>query len=112
MRPNPKKLNALQLKTLVLLQAMARDKAFADTPGEDGGVVIRSFPHAHGNHFHLGEAVVSSKDATGLGNPNVMNALSRRGLVIASSAGMLILTADGLSYDTGLNEQILHRSDH
>ena len=69
MRANPKKLNALQLKTLALLQAMAGESAFADSPAEDGTVAIHSMPHAHGDHFHVGRAVVSGRDATGLGNP-------------------------------------------
>jgi hypothetical protein len=83
MRPNPKKLNPLQLRTLVLLQALARERAFADPPKPDGTVSIHTLPHAHGDHFHVGPAVVSVRDATGLGNPNVLNALARKGLLLA-----------------------------
>lgn len=111
MRPNPKKLNALQLKTLALLQAMAGEGAFADPPAEDGTVAIHSMPHAHGDHFHVGRTVVSERDATGLGNPNVLNALVRKGLLV-SRPGRLVLTEEALAYETGVAAQILHRPDH
>ena len=112
-RPNPKKLNALQLKTLAILQALARERAFADPPDEDGTVLIHSPPHAHGDHFHIGPAVVRARDATGLANPNVMNALARKGLLLGGPAGQPILTAEGLAYDTGLADAILHGgADH
>jgi hypothetical protein len=39
-RPNPKKLNPLQLRTLTLLQALARERAFADPPQPDRAVSI------------------------------------------------------------------------
>jgi hypothetical protein len=53
-RPNPSRLNPLQLKTLVVLQALAQEGGFADPPDADGNVRIHSLPHAHGNHVHLG----------------------------------------------------------
>jgi hypothetical protein len=111
MRPNPKKLNALQLKTLAILQAMAGDSAFADEPAEDGTIAIHGMPHAHGDHFHIGRAVVSGRDATGLGNPNVISALLRKGLLV-SRPGRLVLTTDALAYETGVAARILHRPDH
>ena len=108
MRSNPKKLNPLQLRTLAILQAMARDERLANAPDADGTVLIHSLPYAHGDHFHVGPAVVSARDATGLGNPNVMNALIRKGLMLAGAAGVPILTAEGRGYETGIGSEILH----
>lgn len=112
MRSNPRKLNALQLKTLAILQAMAAERDFADPPDQDGTVLIHSMPHAHGNHFHVGPVAVLARDATGLGNPNVINALVRKGLLLGSPAGLPILTREGVAYDTGITAQILHQTDH
>jgi hypothetical protein len=112
MRSNPKKLNALQLKTLAILQALAAERAFADSPDGDGAVLIHTMPPAHGNHFHVGPAAVLARDATGLGNRNVMSALMRKGLLLASPAGQPVLTAEGVAYDTGIASQILHSTDH
>jgi hypothetical protein len=102
MRPNPKKLNSLQLRTLKVLQALARERAFADPPKPDGAVSIHTLPQAHGDHFHVGPAVVSVRDATGLGNPSVLNALARKGLLHAGRSGLPVLTAEGLAYNTGI----------
>jgi hypothetical protein len=112
MRANPGKLNALQLKTLAILQALARERAFAHPPDPDGTVLIHTLPYAHGDHFHIGRAVVSTRDATGLANPNVMNALVRKGFVLGGPAGMPILTGAGLGYDTGIAARVLHGADH
>lgn len=110
-RNNPLKLNPLQLRTLTLLQALVRvPGAAAQAP--NGDVVISQFPHAHGDHFHLGDAVVMSRDATGLHNEAVWNALTRKGLAHAEWPRQLALTPEGLSYDTGLANEILHRSNH
>ncbi|MCS6778213.1 MAG: hypothetical protein NZ555_00730 [Geminicoccaceae bacterium] len=111
-RTNPLKLNPLQLKTLALLQALAKEPAFADPPDSEGTVRIRALPNAHGDHFHIGRAVVLARDATGLSNPNVYNVLARKGLILAGPAGEPILTAAGLAYETGIAEQILHASPH
>lgn len=105
---NPAKLNPLQLKTLTLLQAIAKIPG-ASARTQDGHTVITQFPHAHGDHFHLGDATVSSRDATGLENQAVWNALTRKGLVIAEWPHQIALTVEGVSYDTGLADQILHR---
>jgi hypothetical protein len=112
MRPNPKRLNPLQLRTLTLLQALARERAIAYPPERDGAVLIHTLPHAHGDHFHVGPAVVSARDATGLGNPSVLNALARKGLLLAGRTGLPVLTAEGLAYDTGIADEILHGADH
>ena len=54
---NPLNLNPLQLKTLTLLQELARVAGRPVPEEEAGGVAITELPHAHGDHFHLGEAV-------------------------------------------------------
>jgi hypothetical protein len=108
---NPLKLNPLQLKTLTLLQAIARVPGAAQREAS-GEVTIARFPPAHGDHFHLGESVVAGKDATGLYNEAVWNALTRKGLARAEWPHQITLTESGLGYDTGLAEQILHRSEH
>ena len=105
-KQNPAKLNPLQLKTLTLLQAIAKiPGAAAQTPV--GDTVITKFPHAHGDHFHLGDAMVSSRDATGLENQAVWNALTRKGLVKSEWPHQIALTPSGLGYDTGPTGQIL-----
>ena len=103
-KANPAKLNALQLRTLTLLQALARlPQASAQQP--DGRIAITQFPHAHGDHFHLG-------DATGLENESVWNALVRKGMIEAEWPHRIALTPEGLGYDTGLAEQILQQGGH
>ena len=110
-KANPAKLNPLQLRTLTLLQALARlPQASAQQPG--GRVAITQFPHAHGDHFHLGEATVASSDATGLENEAVWNALGRKGMIRAEWPHRIALTPEGLGYDTGLADEILHRGGH
>ncbi len=110
-KANPAKLNPLQLKTLTLLQAIARiPGAAAATP--DGEILITQFPAAHGDHFHLGDAMVDGKNATGLYNEAVWNALGRKGLARAEWPHRIALTRDGLSYDTGLAGEILRRGGH
>lgn len=109
---NPLNLNPLQLKTLTLLQELAR---IAGKPaGEDdtGGLAITQLPNPHGDHFHLGEAVVAARDATGLRNPAVWTALERKGLIRPKLPEAVILTALGQEYDTGLRDQILHTAGH
>jgi hypothetical protein len=108
---NPLNLNPLQLKTLTLLQALA---LLPDAkPGEeDGSVTLTSLPDPHGDHFHLGDAVVAARDATGLRNPAVWAVLERKGLVKTQFPESAILLAAGRDYDTGLTDAILHRSSH
>ena len=111
-RPNPLRLNPLQLKTLTVMQALAREADFADPPAEDASVRIHSLPHPHGNHVHLGRTVVALRDLSGLGNPSVLNALARKGLLKGGADGAYTLTGAGLEYDTGIADQILHGGDH
>ena len=110
-KQNPLKLNPLQLRTLTLLQAIARIPRAA-SQGANGEVIISQFPAAHGDHFHLGDAVVAGKDATGLYNEAVWNALTRKGLARADWPHQIALTPQGLGYDTGLAEEILRRASH
>jgi hypothetical protein len=111
-KKNPLKLNTLQLKTLALLQQMARSPNHAQPGDEAGSVMVGNFPHAHGNHFHIGDAVVMSRDASGLANANVFAILERKGLIRSLHPMGAVLTPEALSYETGLAEQVLHRSDH
>src|SRR5271155_5555140 len=110
---NPLNLNPLQLKTLTLLQELARVAgAPATEPDEPGGITITQLPNPHGDHFHLGEAVVAARDATGLRNPSVWAALERKGLIRPKLPEAVILTELGQHYDTGLRETILHTAGH
>jgi hypothetical protein len=109
---NPLKLNALQLRTLTILQQLARFPESATPDEASGEVLISNLPHPHGNHFHCGDAVVMSKDATGLQNESVWKALERKGLARSMFPMAIALSADGQSYETGLFDTILHRSDH
>jgi hypothetical protein len=108
---NPLNLNALQLKTLTLLQELARVTGKPAGNGQ-GGIAITELPHAHGDHFHLGEAVVAARDATGLRNPSVWAALERKGLIKPNLPEAVILTQQGQEYETGLHSTILHRAGH
>ena len=107
---NPLKLNPLQLRTLTLFQAIAQIPGMS-ARAANGDVRI-GVPNAHGDHFHLGDAVVSGKDATGLSNQAVWNALARKGLAKADYPHAIVLTPEGLAYETGLADEILHRSNH
>ncbi|HEX3861216.1 MAG TPA: hypothetical protein VHY35_05940 [Stellaceae bacterium] len=110
---NPLNLNALQLKTLTLLQELARIAGQpAAAEDEPGGLAISQLPNPHGDHFHLGEAVVAARDATGLRNPSVWVALERKGLIRPKLPEAVILTTLGQEYDTGMRETMLHRASH
>jgi hypothetical protein len=109
-KQNPLKLNPLQLRTLTLLQALARIPSVAMAGPGAGEATIQQFPQAHGDHFHLGDAVVRGSDATGLYNEKVWHALERKGVARADWPHRITLTAEGLTYDTGLADQILHRN--
>ncbi|HEX7968490.1 MAG TPA: hypothetical protein VF502_09735 [Stellaceae bacterium] len=111
-KKNPLNLNALQLKTLTLLQELARLPGHGRPAEESGAVLVTNLPQPHGDHFHLGEAVVASRDATGLANPAAWLALERKGLIKSMFPTAAVLTAAGLAYDTGLGGTILHRSHH
>ena len=109
---NTLNLNPLQLKTLTLLQELARLAGSPAAEEEGGGAVIREFPQEHGNHFHLGDALVAARDATGLRNPSVWMALERKGLIRPKPPDAMILTELGQRYETGLRDAILNRGEH
>ena len=108
---NPLNLNALQLRTLTLLQELARLPDHSRPGDEPGSVVIAGLPVAHGDHFHIGQAVVASHNATGLRNPAVWRALERKGLV-HYLPDCVVLTPLGIGYDTGLRKAILSVEGH
>jgi hypothetical protein len=109
---NPLNLNPLQLKTLTLLQELARIAGKPDAEDDSGGLAITELPNPHGDHFHLGEAVVAARDATGLRNPSVWAALERKGLIRPKLPEAVVLTALGQQYDTGMRQTILHVAGH
>ena len=109
---NPLNLNPLQLKTLTLLQELAQLAGKPAAEDEPGGLAITELPNPHGDHFHLGEAVVAARDATGLRNPAVWAALERKGLIRPKLPEAVILTPLGQQYDTGLRDTMFHRAEH
>ncbi len=112
-RKNPLKLNRLQLKTLAILQELARDPAIARRDEGSGGTQITAIPTPHGDHFHVGQKVVLARDATGLANQGVWLALVRKGLAGAAAfPNTIVLTAAGLGYETGVADMILHAAGH
>ena len=111
-RNNPLRLNKLQLKTLAILQELARQPESSTPDEETGEVLISNLPHAHGNHFHVGGSQVKARDATGLRNEAVWSALHRKGLAKSGFPMAIMLTPDGLDYDTGIREKVLIGSDH
>src|ERR1700739_626071 len=107
-KKNPLGLNPLQLKTLALLQALARLPEHARAESE--GVMVANMPPPHGDHFHLGDAVVATRDASGLFNRAAWVALERKGLIKSMFPDAAVVTEAGLAYETGL--AILHHADH
>jgi ribosomal protein S19E (S16A) len=108
-RRNPLQLNPLQLKTLTLLQELARLPDYSGPAEQPGDVAIANLPFLHGDHFHLGDAVVAARDATGLHNKGVWAALERKGLLRKLEGGGAALTPLGRGYVTGLREAILRK---
>ncbi len=74
--------------------------------------MVSTLPAPHGDHFHIGPFAVRASDATGLANPAVFAALERKGLLRLGHPLGTVMTAEGLAYDTGLREDILHGSHH
>jgi hypothetical protein len=106
-RKNPLQLNPLQLKTLTLLQELARLPEYSGPAAAIGEIAIKTLPHPHGDHFHLGDAIVAARDATGLANRAVWVALARKGLVRPLVEGGVVLTAEGVGYPTGMRTAML-----
>ena len=111
-KKNPLNLNPLQLKTLTLLQELSRLPAHSRPADAAGAIMVTNLPRPHGDHFHLGDAVVASRDATGLANEAAWRALERKGLIKSMFPDVAVLTEAGLAYDTGLGATILHRAEH
>jgi len=111
-KKNPLNLNPLQLKTLTLFQALAKLPDHAQAGAEPGTVRVGNLPQPHGDHFHVGGAAVATRDATGLGNPAVWAVLQRKGLIQAGFPWEALLTVDGLNYDTGMADSLLHTASH
>ncbi|HEX4077761.1 MAG TPA: hypothetical protein VHX61_02655 [Rhizomicrobium sp.] len=111
-KQNPLKLNPLQLRTLTVLQALAREPGFAGAGPGAGEMTVERFPEAHGAHFHIGRSALDAKDASGLYNEKVWHALERKGLARADWPHRITLTASGLAYDTGLADEVLRASSH
>ncbi len=104
------KLNPLQNKTLALMQELARHRETSIIDDKTGEVVVTQMPHPHGDHVHVGEYVVSTKDISGFANEAVWIALERKGLAKSHFPVAITLTKAGLEYDTGLLNAA--RSDH
>lgn len=111
-KKNPLKLNALQLRTLALAQVVAAEPGMATRNAATGAVVLDRVPHPHGDHVHVGRFTVSARDASGFANPAVWVALARKGLARTDDMGTLILTAEGVAYDTGLSDRFAEPSNH
>ena len=107
---NPLNLNPLQLKTLTLLQAIARIPDLSRKEGD--GMLVSNLGQPHGDHFHLGDALVNTRDATGLFNEAVWIALERKGLIKSMFPNAAVLSPEGLAYETGLTDAILNHADH
>ena len=111
-KKNPLKLNPLQLKTLTLFQELARDPHYSTRDAASGDVAIAHIPHPHGDHFHVGAQTVMARDATGLSIPSVWVALERKGMIRGDFPYAVTLTAAGIAYETGMEAEIFHGSDH
>ena len=105
------KLNALQKKTLALFQELAKHPESGSYDAESGEATVSFLPRPHGDHVHIGDYVVSARDASGFQNEKVWQALERKGLIRSAFPVQLILTAEGLAFETGLLGT-LEQSDH
>jgi len=105
-RRNPLKLNKLQLRTLALAQLIAADPKSGARDEATGEVALQSLPQPHGDHVHVADIVVASREVSGFANPAVWTALQRKGLVRPGGPVGITLTADGVAYDTGLAERL------
>jgi hypothetical protein len=111
-KKNPLNLNALQLKTLTLFQALCELEGYASPAEEEGHVLINRLPHAHGDHFHLGPWVLAARDASGLANEAAWKALERKGLIRSAFPRGCVMTPAGIAYDTGLKDRLLQAGHH
>ncbi len=111
-KKNPLNLNPLQLRTLTVLQLLAQVPGAGQAGPQIGEITISRFPMPHGDHLHLGDFIVGVKDATGLQNKAVWNALTRKGLARADWPRAIVLTQEGRSYQTDMSQKIVSRAEH
>jgi hypothetical protein len=112
LKKNPLKLNKLQLRTLALAQVLAGNTETSLKNEKTGCVALTGLPQGHGNHVHVGNFTVTSRDASGFFNPAVWSALERKGLSLPEGPIRISLTPTALVYDTGLGNKFLTKSDH
>lgn len=112
LKKNPLGLNNLQLKSLTLMQELARSPETSTKNEASGEVMLTLMPQPHGDHFHIGRRIAFARDATGLHNSAVWAALERKGLARSAFPIGITLTPAGLAYDTGLRNAILLGADH
>ncbi len=98
------KLNSLQKRTLALFQHLASNPESSTRNVETGEVSVSYLPEPHGGHVHVGDIVVSGKDASGFANEVVWQALERKGMITSHFPFQAVLTVEGLNYDTGLQD--------
>jgi len=110
-KTKPVKLNKLQNRTLALLQVLAKHPGAATIDPETGDATISQLPHAHGDHVHVGDFVVSGRDVSGFANQAVWVALERKGLAKSGYPYFITLTKAGQDFDTGFGE-MFKKSDH
>ncbi|MBL4603769.1 MAG: hypothetical protein JKY84_13560 [Emcibacteraceae bacterium] len=96
------KLNALQSRTLALFQELAKSSETSTKIDGTDDIAIMYMPEPHGNHVHIGNFVVSAKDASGFNNEKVWKALERKGLAQSEFPFRFILTKAGIDFKTGL----------
>ena len=111
-KKNPLKLNKLQLRTLALAQMIAANPNLSKRDQKSGEVLLLHLPQLHGDHVHIGEFVVSAREASGFSNASVWAVLERKGLLRRNDPITATLTPDGLAYETGLEDRFLKPSDH
>lgn len=103
-KPNPLKLNKLQLRSLALAQVLA-DEPGAVIDDTSGDVALTKIPDTTGPQTRIGPFVLPSRDASGFSNPAVWVALTRKGLARQDGAN-ITLTALGVGYATGLKDKL------
>ncbi len=111
-RVKPVTPNAPQAQTLALLQQLAKHDDSSVTLEESSDRKITRLPHAHGDHMHVGDFVVSAKDGSGFNNPSVWIALARKGLIRDGYPAEIVITEAGLNHATGLESKFMQHSDH
>ena len=77
-----------------------------------GEIRLLRLPSPYGNHIHIGQYVVSARDASGLPNDMVWTALERKALLHRVNSLTATLTKDELDYNKGPAEKFWMRSDH